>query len=50
MHGMAGRERIVGFARTGNAMTAPMDHGSVWPFLVDQPLQQMRQNASRDDA
>ena len=31
-------------------MAAPMDHGSIRPFLVDQPLQQMRQDGGRDDA
>ena len=31
-------------------MAAPMDHGSIRPFLVDQPLEQMRQDGGRDDA
>ena len=44
MHGMARRKRIVGFARTGNAMAAAMDHAPIRPFLVDQPLQKMRQD------
>ena len=31
-------------------MTGPMDHAPIRPFLVDQPLQQMRQDGGRDDA
>ena len=50
MHRMAGRKGIVGIAGAGNAMTGPMDHAPIRPFLVDQTLQQMRQDGGRDDA
>jgi hypothetical protein len=41
MHGMAGGKGVVGLARARNAMSAPMDHASIRPFLVDQPFQNM---------
>ena len=47
VHGMARRKGIVGLARAGNATAAPMDHAPIRPFLVDQPLQQMRQDGGR---
>jgi hypothetical protein len=50
MHGMAGGKRIVGFARTRNAMAAAMDHAPIRPFLVDQPFQKMRQDGAHDRA
>jgi len=44
MHGMPRRKSIVGLARTRYAPSRPMNHASIRPFLVDEPLQQMRQD------
>jgi hypothetical protein len=50
MHGMAGRKSIIGLPRTGYAPSRPLYHASIRPFLIDEPLQQMRQDGRQRDA